>query len=82
MAAKEALHIRRDPRTLALGLVMPVVMLLLFGAGALVPAGWVKPILFIVLSPLIGFALGLAMMVAIFPLRRPLSVDELSMLRG
>ncbi|HEY6107061.1 MAG TPA: ABC transporter permease, partial [Anaeromyxobacteraceae bacterium] len=33
MAAKEALHIRRDPRTLALGLVMPVVMLLLFGYG-------------------------------------------------
>ena len=33
MASKEALHIRRDPRTLALGLVMPVVMLLLFGYG-------------------------------------------------
>lgn len=33
IAAKEALHIRRDPRTLALGLVMPVVMLLLFGYG-------------------------------------------------
>jgi ABC-2 type transport system permease protein len=33
MAAKEALHVRRDPRTLALGLVMPVVMLLLFGYG-------------------------------------------------
>ncbi|HEU4383847.1 MAG TPA: ABC transporter permease [Anaeromyxobacteraceae bacterium] len=33
MAAKEALHIRRDPRTLALGLVMPVVLLLLFGYG-------------------------------------------------
>jgi ABC-2 type transport system permease protein len=33
MAAKETLHIRRDPRTLALGLVMPVVMLLLFGYG-------------------------------------------------
>ncbi len=33
MAAKETLHVRRDPRTLALGLVMPVVMLLLFGYG-------------------------------------------------
>ncbi len=33
MAAKEALHVRRDPRTLALGLVMPVVMVLLFGYG-------------------------------------------------
>jgi ABC-2 type transport system permease protein len=33
MAAKETLHVRRDPRTLALGLAMPVVMLLLFGYG-------------------------------------------------
>lgn len=33
LAAKEALHIRRDPRTLALALVMPVVMLVLFGYG-------------------------------------------------
>ena len=33
LAAKEALHIRRDPRTLYLALVMPVVMLLLFGYG-------------------------------------------------
>jgi ABC-2 type transport system permease protein len=33
MAAKEAIHIRRDPRTLALALVMPVVMLFLFGYG-------------------------------------------------
>ena len=33
MAAKEALHIRRDPRTLYLALVMPVVMILLFGYG-------------------------------------------------
>ncbi len=30
---KEILHIQRDPRTLALALVMPVVMLLLFGYG-------------------------------------------------
>jgi len=34
------------------------------GVGALIPAGWVKPIAFIFLSPLIGFAFGLAMMVA------------------
>jgi PiT family inorganic phosphate transporter len=35
------------------------------GFGALIPAGWVKPILFIFLSPLIGFALGMLMMVAV-----------------
>jgi ABC-2 type transport system permease protein len=33
MAGKEAIHVRRDPRTLALALVMPVVMLFLFGYG-------------------------------------------------
>lgn len=33
LAGKEALHIRRDPRTLYLALVMPVVMLLIFGYG-------------------------------------------------
>jgi ABC-2 type transport system permease protein len=33
MAAKETIHVRRDPRTLALALVMPVVMLFLFGYG-------------------------------------------------
>ncbi len=33
MAEKEVLHIRRDPRTLVLALVMPPVMLLLFGYG-------------------------------------------------
>jgi len=33
IAAKEVLHIRRDPRTLVLALVMPVLMLLLFGYG-------------------------------------------------
>ncbi len=33
IAFKEVLHIRRDPRTLALGLAMPVVMLLIFGYG-------------------------------------------------
>jgi ABC-2 type transport system permease protein len=33
MAGKEAIHVRRDPRTLGLALVMPVVMLFLFGYG-------------------------------------------------
>ncbi len=33
MAGKETLHIRRDPRTLYLALVMPVLMLFLFGYG-------------------------------------------------
>jgi len=33
MAAKETLHVLRDPRTLYLALVMPVVMLFLFGYG-------------------------------------------------
>lgn len=33
MAAKETIHVRRDPRTLALGLGMPVVLLFLFGYG-------------------------------------------------
>jgi ABC-2 type transport system permease protein len=33
VAWKEVLHIRRDPRTLALALGMPVLMLLLFGYG-------------------------------------------------
>jgi ABC-2 type transport system permease protein len=33
MAAKETLHIRRDPRTLYLALGMPVIMLFLFGYG-------------------------------------------------
>jgi ABC-2 type transport system permease protein len=33
MAWKEVLHVLRDPRTLLLGLAMPVLMLLLFGYG-------------------------------------------------
>ena len=33
ISGKEILHIQRDPRTLVLALVMPVVMLLLFGYG-------------------------------------------------
>ncbi len=35
------------------------------GIGALIPGGWVKPILFIFVSPLIGFVLGVAMMVVV-----------------
>src|SRR3974377_1139047 len=33
MAAKETLHVLRDPRTLYLALVMPVLLLFLFGYG-------------------------------------------------
>jgi ABC-2 type transport system permease protein len=33
MASKEAIHVRRDPRTLTLALAMPLVMLVLFGYG-------------------------------------------------
>ncbi len=33
MAWKEILHVRRDPRTIVLALVMPVVLLLIFGYG-------------------------------------------------
>ena len=33
MAAKETIHVRRDPRTLALALAMPVLLLFLFGYG-------------------------------------------------
>jgi ABC-2 type transport system permease protein len=33
LAGKETIHIRRDPRTLAIALLMPVVLLLLFGFG-------------------------------------------------
>jgi ABC-2 type transport system permease protein len=33
MAWKEVLHVQRDPRTIALALVMPLVMLLIFGYG-------------------------------------------------
>jgi len=48
------------------------------GVGVLIPAGWVSPILAIVLSPLLGFAIGLVLMVAVgwtFRLAHPLSVD-------
>ena len=33
LAGKEVIHIRRDPRTLAIALLMPVMLLLLFGFG-------------------------------------------------
>jgi len=35
------------------------------GVGVLIPAGWVKPIIFIFLSPMVGFSFGLIMMVII-----------------
>ncbi len=49
------------------------------GVGALIPGGWVKPILFIFLSPLLGFALGMAMMVAVgwgFRRAHPRNIDR------
>jgi PiT family inorganic phosphate transporter len=49
------------------------------GIGALIPGGWVKPIAFIFLSPLIGFVLGLVMMVAVgwtFRRARPRQIDS------
>src|SRR6185295_6831746 len=36
------------------------------GFAAIVPGGWTKTLLFIVLSPLLGMLLGLALMTAIF----------------
>ena len=49
------------------------------GVAALVLGGWLKPILFIFLAPLIGFALGLVMMVAVgwtFRGARPRQIDS------
>ena len=49
------------------------------GVGALLLGGWVKPILFIFLAPLIGMVLGLSLMVATawtFRRARPRSVDR------
>jgi PiT family inorganic phosphate transporter len=49
------------------------------GIGALIPGGWVMPILFIFLSPLIGFVLGVAMMVAVgwsFRRAHPRQIDR------
>jgi PiT family inorganic phosphate transporter len=36
------------------------------GFGAIIASGWTKTLIFIVLSPLIGFGLGFAIMVAVF----------------
>ena len=49
------------------------------GLGVIIPSGWVKPILFIFLSPMIGFGLGLLMMVAtgwLFRRAHPRQVDR------
>jgi PiT family inorganic phosphate transporter len=49
------------------------------GFGAIIPAGWTKTILFIVLSPLIGLTLGFGLMLAILWLFRwtpPSRVDR------
>jgi PiT family inorganic phosphate transporter len=49
------------------------------GIAALIPGGWGRPIAFIFLSPLIGFALGLVMMVAVgwtFRGARPRQIDS------
>ena len=53
------------------------------GIGALIPAGWITPIAFIILSPLIGFAAGLVLMVIVgwtFRRTHPRRVD--TMFRG
>ncbi|MFA6166280.1 MAG: inorganic phosphate transporter [Gemmatimonadaceae bacterium] len=50
------------------------------GFSAVIPAGWIKTVLFIVLSPMIGLLLGLGMMTAtfwIFRKSRPAKVDRL-----
>jgi len=49
------------------------------GGSALIASGWVWPLLFIVVSPLLGFALGLAMMVAVgwgFRRAHPRQIDS------
>jgi PiT family inorganic phosphate transporter len=49
------------------------------GFAAIIPAGWTKTLIFIVLSPLIGLAFGLGLMVAIYWLFRrttPARVDH------
>ena len=49
------------------------------GFGAIIPAGWTKTLLFIVVSPLIGLTAGLVLMVAIYWLFRratPSRVDH------
>jgi PiT family inorganic phosphate transporter len=49
------------------------------GVGVLIPAGWVKPLIFIILAPMIGFILGLLMMVAVawtFRKAHPRNIDK------
>jgi PiT family inorganic phosphate transporter len=49
------------------------------GIGALIASGWIKPILFIFLSPLIGFAFGVLLMVAVgwtFRRAHPRNIDR------
>jgi PiT family inorganic phosphate transporter len=49
------------------------------GVAALIPSGWVKPIIFIFLSPLVGFTFGMLMMVAtgwIFRKAHPRRIDK------
>ncbi len=41
------------------------------GQAALIPAGWTKTLLFIVLAPMIGFALGFVFMVVVMWVMRP-----------
>jgi inorganic phosphate transporter, PiT family len=41
------------------------------GQAAIIPSGWYKTLMFIVLAPLIGFALGFVLMVAIFWIMKP-----------
>ena len=37
-----------------------------YGTAAIIPAGWTKTLIFIVLSPVIGMLLGLGLMVAVY----------------
>ena len=49
------------------------------GWGVIIPAGWTKTLIFIVLSPLIGMSVGLGLMVAIYWIFRratPVRVDK------
>ncbi len=49
------------------------------GIGAIIPSGWTKTVVFIVLSPMIGMLAGLTLMVAIYWLMRrtsPSRVDQ------
>src|SRR5512134_1677877 len=50
------------------------------GIGAIIPAGWVKTIVFIVVSPVVGLLLGLILMVSFYWVFRdasPSRVDSL-----